>query len=818
MSPADRRRGFARAGFALLAALFVGLRLFDLTADAPPDLDWSGGIFFDEGMLAQGARNKLLFGGFFQDEWNDFYISPLLSLIKLAVLSVTGVGLLQVRLIPVAFGLASLLLFYLMLRRGAGRGTALTGVVLLGCSHVYGMFNRIGLTETPVSFFMLLAGWLWQEGVLRLGAAAGGGTAAGSAPPPARGFAGPLFGAGAAAFVAYTVKGFPYFMPGMALASVLAWRLLPEGARSLRSRGSRRLAGAAAGALLGGMALPFAAWYLAFYRRFAPSIGQANAFYRAQQVPPSAEALVKDLVTVPFFGYFTVTPALLLYSLVAVALGVLLWFHRRGRLLPLDLFFACWFLAHFALFAALRYRPVRYYLPIVPPMVALAARAMTLLGRRTTLRLPARLAPGALALLVAWLALCLFYVVPAPTPARRAAAAVAMALAAAALAAVVARRLGGRTIAVPGRAAAALFVALPVAASLAVDAAHWGRWAATRRHVIRDTSRELGAAIPGAYVAGLGATTISLENRNRAIHVYEGFFNWRNTFARFPLTHLFMGGFNREVEFWYRRYPAEMARARLVRVVPVKENHYYLHSLVEPTVEAAGPVDAGGPTALAFTVRNNDRRGPRDIDGAVLLRPVGGGADVVLPAGTARAVPSGGTAELRLPGPLPAGAGRLLAFTPPALEHRYEAEFLAHRTGRRLRDARASNGEAWEASTPGIALFGPYQRYPQGLVRAAFRVRLDGPARGPVAVLRVSADSGRTVLAERRIDAADLGTAGAFVDVELPGAALARETPLEFTAETTAGARIVFDRVDVRCTPGLWAADLYGAPAGTASR
>jgi 4-amino-4-deoxy-L-arabinose transferase-like glycosyltransferase len=803
------RGGIAWAGF-LLAAVFVGLRVFDLTADPPPDLDGSGGIYFDEGMLAQGARNKVLFGGFFQDDWNDLYISPLLSLLKLAVLSLTGVGLWQVRIVPVAFGLGSLVLFYLMLRRGADRQTALLGVCLLGCNHVYGMFNRIGLTETPVCFFMLLTGWLWQEGMVRL--------------HTTRGAPRFFFGAGVAAFVAYSVKGFPYFIPSVILASVISWGLLPAEVRQSRKPGGLREPGIAAGSLAAGIALTATVWYFAFYRRFAPSIEQAAAFYRYQQIPTSAAVLIKDLLGVPFLKYFSVTPVLLAFSVLFLGLGIVLWFHRRERLLPLDAFFACWFVAHFAMFAPLRYRPVRYYLPIVPPMVALAVRAMMLLGRRSGLRLPERFGLPTFALLFAWLAVCLFYGLlrfqdsvesllaraGAPvSPGGFVALAAAGSLLLLSAAAVVTWRLAGRAIPIPPRVAVAACIALPAALSLGYDASHWGRWAAARRHVIRDTSREFGALPADTYVAGLGATTISLENRNRAIHVHERFFNGNDTFARYPLTHLFMGGLNREVEFWYRRYPGEMKPARVQRVIAVKWDHYYLYGLVDPTAEAVEEVRpragaAAGRAVALISVRNNDPRHARDIEGAILLHSVGGGSDVLLPAAVARAVPPGQRATLGVSGPLPPGDWRLLATVPPALEHVFEAENLQHRTGRRVHDPRASNSEVWEAAAGEAALFGPYLRYQPGLLRAAFRLQTREAAAGTVAILRVTTDRGSTVLAERRADARDLDPAGSFTEIVLPAVVLERELVLEFTAEAGEKAKVSFDAVRVTYTPGAW--------------
>lgn len=824
MTEAVGRRGFARAGFALLVLLFVGLRLFDLTADPPADLDGSGGIYFDEGMLAQGARNKVLFGSFFQDDWNDLYISPLLSLLKLAVFEVIGVGLLQVRILAVAFGLGSLLLFYLILRRGAGRETALLGVTLLGCSHIYGMFNRIGLTETPVSFFMLLAGWLWQEAVLRFGAGVGG--SSGNGHSTSRRVSMLSFAAGAVAFVAYTVKAFPYFIPATTLASILAWWLLPAEKRSLQRPGALRAVGAATGAFVAGIVLPLAVWYFAFYRRFAVPIEQAAAFYRSQQIPRSTGALLKDLVGSPFFRYFTETPVLLVFSVLFIGLGIMLWFHRRERLLPLDLFFVCWFVAHFTMFAVLQYRPVRYYLPIVPPMIALAVRAMVLLGRRSGVRLPERISPPALVLLFPWLAVCIYYgfpqltalagswigrTPPVPPPGRLVVTAVAGALALLVLMAASAKRLGGRTILVAPRAAVMACIVLPAALSLSVDAWNWGQWAATRRHVIRDTSREFGATIPDAYIAGLGATTISLENRNRAIHAYGTFFNGNDTFSRFPITHLFQGGRNREVDFWYRSYPNEMRYARVVRAIAVKKDHYYLYTLADPTVEAVAGTGVGpragstaGDPVATITVRNNGPARPRDIAAALLLLPAGDGNDVVLPAIPARAVPVGRQVDLSVPGPLPPGSWRLLAFVPPAREHRFEAEYLMHRTGRLARDPRASNSEVWEVAAPGVAIFGPGLRYPPGVLQTFFRLRVEPPATGLVAVLRVTADRGRAVFAERRVDAAELGAAGVFTDIALPRVTLEQEQALEFTAETVGSAKVAFDLIQVSYTSGVW--------------
>jgi len=111
-------------------------------------------------------------------------------------------------------------------------------------------------------------------------------------------------------------------------------------------------------------------------------------------------------------------------------------------------------------------------------------------------------------------------------------------------------------IPIPPRAAVMACIVLPAALSLSVDAGTGGSGAATRRHVIRDTSRRVRRSHPDAYIAGLGAPTISLENRNRAIHAYGTFFNGEDTFA-VSRSRTCSWGAQPEIEWWYRRYPSK---------------------------------------------------------------------------------------------------------------------------------------------------------------------------------------------------------------------------------------------------------------------
>ncbi|HEV8676670.1 MAG TPA: glycosyltransferase family 39 protein [Methylomirabilota bacterium] len=811
-------------GIAALFLLLFGIRLLHLTADPPVDLDWSGGIFFDEGMLVHGARNKILFGRWDLDEWNDFYLSPLLTYIKWAVLSVTGVGIAQERLVPLAFSFLTLIVFYLAVRERAGRPTAVLALFLLGVNFIFGMFNRLGLTETPLVFFMVLTAYLWQKGFAP--APAGKAPAAGDGRPPGGGARSDVFFllAGASAFLAYVFKNFPYFLPIPVVALLLA--------RPWRRPAAPAVARAVALILLG-MAVPFLAWYALFYRRYAGAIDQAMGYFQYQSVPAHLQQLWINLAAPPFFHYFEKTPVALLFACVGVGYVLYLRVHRPDRLTPLDLFMLCWFLAHFAIYLVLNYRPVRYYVPVLPPMCALAARVMIAGAAARSLALPSRLAAGAVVLLAGWLALVLGYgLLPLALRVARLAppwpwdrqllGAAAVALGLVGGLAVAGRIAGGRRWPVPRPVALAAFLVLPVAAALGVNGYHYARWALQPHHVIRDLSRELGVTLDHAYIAGLGAPMLVLENRHRALHVYENFFNYRNTFERYPLTHLFMGAANQEVEFYYRAYPEPMRRATLLDVHPIKESHFYLYSLVEPTIEqvrvARETYPAGEAVRVALTVRNNDGGAEREARVGVLLQPLAAGAAADLIAAAPVHLRPGETREVTVATDAAPGTYRVLGVTLPGRRHVFEAEYLAHRIGDKRDDPAATNGVAWrlQAGDPqrGQAVFGPYLRYPPGYLRATFRLKTgDNRTELPVAQIDVTADGGRTILARRDLRGVDFAAPRAYQEFALT-ASLEDVHSLEFRVGTYKRADLWVDRIAVEFTRGEW----YPRPLTVAPR
>lgn len=820
-------RPTASYGVALLFGLFLALRVVHPSADPPADLDWSAGVFFDEGLLVHGARNKILFGRWDLDEWNDFYLSPILAYIKWVVLSVLGVGLAQERVIPIAFSVLTLVVFYRAFAESFDRRTAVVTTLLLGGNYVFLMFNRLGLTETSVTFFMVLTAYCWQRAYARAGGEGG------YRLRPAL-----FFLAGVSAFAAYVFKNFPYFLPVPVVATLLSWRLLRRAPSETGDRAPRVASWLGALALcLVGMAIAFVPWYVLFYRPYAQSINQALRFLQDLSVPGTLEQVLSNVSRLPFFEYFVQTPMVLLFSSLAIGYVIHLYFHDRDALRPLDLFMLCWFLAHFFLYAVLTYRPVRYFVPVIPPMCALAGRTMVAWSETRAVRVPERVSVASMPFLAAWLTVLLGYeavqvaarfrrvlalpLLDRPLAHRLLGAAVLAALLVG-LAAVACRRWGGRSWPVPRPVVLGACLAVPLAVFVAVNGYRYLQWAAHPRYLIRDISRELGRTLSHAYIAGLGAPTIVLENRHRAIHVYENFFNYRDTFDRFPVTHLFMGAYNQEVDFYYRKFPEPMRRAMPLRVYAIKDSNFYLYSLVEPSIASVRPTResyrVGEDVAVTLAVKNNDAANRREVTAGWILQPVEPGADEVramvpIPL---RLGP-GETAEVTLAASAPPGSYRLLAFTLPGYENVFEGEFLSHRIGDKRRDPAALNGETWrvQAADPrhGQAVFGPYLRYPPGLLTAAFRLKVgDNRIELPVARIDVATESARKFLAAGDLRGVDFAASRAYQEFTL-SQLLDNAQTLEFRVGSYMRADLWVDRIRVEFTPGAW----YSRPISVAA-
>ncbi len=545
-------------GALVLALVLADLRLLHLAADPPVDLGPSGGAWTDPGEWAHNARNRILYGEWVWDEVNFMYVSPVTNVCFYLVFRLLGVGYAQVGLVSVLFSLATLLLFYLSLREVLGRGGALLATALLGGSYLFVMYNRIGLVETPAVFFQVLTLYFAQRGVRE-----------------PRYFA----LAGAASLVPLAVKmQMTYIFPAAVFAVALhavRWTEPGSGERSWRP----------VAYFLAGAAITLAALatvWLVPYR--AEILWRLQNEWRLHALPMTLPRLLRNVFYNPFVVYFLGSPVLLLLGGLVFCQVVLRLLRRAGPV-PFPQLLAVWWIAGgFGYLAISQYRPLRYYVSLIPPMVILATTAVVGLWRARPVAVPA---PGPLAVWVyggaAFLAgltavgyayarmplvqNALAYLSLYPLTEKDLALATgALALAGSAvgfrLLAPCAARMAAR---VPGWAPRALAVLLVLAFAV-IEGWSYFDWKLHRAYKLVSISRELGQRLPpGSVIAGIFAPILTLENRHRSLAIWDRYGNWQgDPLARFGVTHVAVMAYIDEIGYYQRRFPEAMSRARLL--------------------------------------------------------------------------------------------------------------------------------------------------------------------------------------------------------------------------------------------------------------
>lgn len=525
----------------LVLACLLAVRLLFLSADPPIDLDASGGLFGDEGAYAHNARSMALFGRWITDEWNPVFYSPLMTLASFAAFRVGGVGLVQLRLLYLLLGLAGLIFVYLALVESGLKRPALWALVLLGADFILIMHHRLGLADNFLTFLLPASFYFWQKAWRR-----------------------PVFWplAGVLCFLAYVGKSTAvYFVAAMLLATLLIWLKQP--------RTERR--GVLSGlAMFGAGFLAAAAfWFLLFYWPNREAFQAYSSQWFRLSAPRGLAGLLGNWRQPYLFWYLVRTPVLLLAGLWPVPLFVYELVRGRRRSWSAGertvLLALLWLVGGALFIGGLNYHPLRYFVPLILPLGILGGLLIERLwAGGPVFRDKGRYFSAFYILWTGWLAALWWRY-----GSRRLLLAVLL-LTLLGLAGMWlwAKSSFGRARPAPGARLAAVLLAM----ALLIGGYHWLGWAGGRRYTVIDTSRQLGQTLTDAYIAGLWAPLICLENRHRALCVGGGWFNDRETFVRYPVTHLFLWDGNRreELRFFQKDYPEVMARARELQVYTIK--------------------------------------------------------------------------------------------------------------------------------------------------------------------------------------------------------------------------------------------------------
>jgi 4-amino-4-deoxy-L-arabinose transferase-like glycosyltransferase len=364
-------------GHLILLVIVMGLgilvRLAFLSADPPLDLSWSQDVNTDPGQYTSFARSKVLMG-----EWDPFgipflvlWLNSAYTLISFLFFKFLGVGRFQTNLVAASLSVLTLVFFYLAIKRGVNRATALLATGFLGVNYILVMYSRNTFTEVQVIFFIVLGIYLLALGLDR------------------------------SWFLIYSGA---CFAVSILFGKMLAVFILPAclgvlavGALDEFSAGHRKVQFSPILFFAAGFLVVVLSWYFLIY---SPSAETVSEFVSVMSVgmygSPQALGSVSDFFYSLFsFGGVTRTflsenyrigtdlffrmPFIFILSFLFL-LGYFFKVFRAKSIFKnltsspkLELFFALWLVVGILALMPWNYRPLRYQILVIPPMCALTA-------------------------------------------------------------------------------------------------------------------------------------------------------------------------------------------------------------------------------------------------------------------------------------------------------------------------------------------------------------------------------------------------------------------------------------------------------------
>lgn len=357
----------------IVMGLGIFMRLAFLSADPPFDLSWSQDVNTDPGQYTSFARSKVLWG-----EWDPFgipflvlWLNSAYTLISFFFFKLLGVGRWQANLMVGSLSSLTLIFFYLAIKRGVNRKTALLATFFLGINYILVMYSRNTFAEVPVIFLIVLGIYLLVLGLKRGWFL--------------------IFSGACFAVSIFFGKMLAMFMLPVCLGVIVLSALDEFSANHRRIKFSPILFFAA------GFLSVWFIWYFAIY---SPSAENVSEFVSAMSVgmygAPQALGSISDFVY-SLFSFGEVTRVLVSerYSLgtdlfhrmpfvfilsLLFLLGLFFKIFKVKNIFKnliscskLELFFGLWLIVGILALMPWNYRPLRYQILIIPPMCALAA-------------------------------------------------------------------------------------------------------------------------------------------------------------------------------------------------------------------------------------------------------------------------------------------------------------------------------------------------------------------------------------------------------------------------------------------------------------
>ena len=544
----------AKRALPLILLLMLGalaLRASDLRADPPPDLSWSFGPYTDEALNTYSARNMILYGHWRVDDFFPLVVYPLVNYLTVLVFKLLGMGFVQVKLLSLLAGVASVLVIYLLVKEDAGPLAGLLAGLALATSFPLTMYGRLGLVETVQILFLLLTGLCYVRGLKR---------------PRQMGLAG-LLGASTILLVKVSAAF---------IAPVLAAAVAGELFAARKDRAATKVMLRGVGWGLAGIGIALVAWLVIVFLPHRADYFQYVLRHSLESPAGHPQGLVAYLLNTFTVGVKSrLIPRLSWVALLGFLTLPVLAAGRR----PALRYFGLWFVLALLMLGYMNYRPDRYELVLLPALIAGFAVALARVIETGALLPPLRPTILKAGLYTLWLWIVItqltFYTNGfwgALRPRDESGLLVAtLAIAAAAgivsyATARVARN--GLSIRPPAVRVAVALVLLLLAVRL--DLAQYFRWFGTRTHVMVESGADLDRALPAdAVLTGNWAPALLAASKRRAVPMTD----WANAddpVGRFGATHLVSIENGFDFKLFSRLYPDLMSKATVFRRYEVR--------------------------------------------------------------------------------------------------------------------------------------------------------------------------------------------------------------------------------------------------------
>ncbi|MBD3257360.1 hypothetical protein GF377_02915 [candidate division GN15 bacterium] len=506
-----------------MLSLLLVARLYDLEADPPPFFaDNSQGLSTDAGHLTWHAKNKILYGtwdAFGYTYWVPFKISVVTGLTYLTY-SLLDVSRLAGNVTGVILNLLGTVVFLFALKRHVPRGTLLLTMFLISTSFVLAVYGRLPFAENGMLLFASL-GFLmysyWFDS------------------PGGKALVGVLIG-----LCAILGKTFGILVLAAPLLAVLVY----ESGRRWRS----------VGVLVLSACLP-----AVLFELFLAGNSGALELIMTHSARGGAApgGLVSPLGFLEHLIGFSARAQLLVYTPIAALLTyVLLVQLVRGQWRSLlrnrgVVFLLGWCLATIVFLSPFNYVPLRYLMPLVLPLSALAAIAISRLLSPETEEKPARLSAWRALLLTVLNWMLVYYVMirvfTHPGKMVEYYDQVWWALPGGLLLTAVFWLVQRRSLPILPKRVAVVAGALALSAAGTLFVVDSGDWMATRTYTIRETNSDLGAILgERAVVSGQYGPALVADQPIRSIPYYtddaasvqEDLASLAELCRAYPVTHL----------------------------------------------------------------------------------------------------------------------------------------------------------------------------------------------------------------------------------------------------------------------------------------